>query len=291
MSTLILDTDIGTDVDDALALGLLLGSPEVQLAGITTVYGDTRLRAQLTRRMLAGSHQPDIPVFAGRAEPLSGRDVWWAGHEGVLHEGLDRETFEERDAVDFLVDTVAAAPGEVDILAIGPLTNIAEAIRRSPAFVDEVRHVYVMGGDFRAANRVAEHNLRCDAVAAREVFGSRLPMTVAGLDVTTRVQLAPEHVARIRAAGAVGRFLDAEIAQWWRFHGTQWNNPHDPISALTLLQPDLFTLRDADVDIELAPGDEGFARDAAASRRTRLVTELDVPAVMEAIVARIEAAG
>src|SRR3954454_17398340 len=139
----VLDTDIGTDVDDLMALALLLGSPDVDLIGITTVYGDTRLRAQLTTRILSAANR-SVPVHAGAGTTLSGREVWWAGHEGALHHDLDTERYDSDEAVRFLVETVLGSPGEIDLIAIGPLTNIAHAIAEDPRFAASVRHLWIM---------------------------------------------------------------------------------------------------------------------------------------------------
>ncbi len=288
MTKLILDTDIGTDVDDALALGVLLGSPDVDLLGVTAVYGDTLLRARLARR-LARIARPDlaIPFIPGAGETLSGREVWWPGHEGALFDDLAEEPVDESlDAIAYLIETVAAAPGEIDVLAIGPLTNIALALRLDPGFARNVRRVVVMGGDF-AAERVVEHNFRCDTVAAREVFDSELDLVVTGLDITTQVALRQPEIDAIEGARALGRALRDEIAQFWRFHGKPWNNPHDPVAALSVITPELFRLEPRDVVIS----SDGLSDDHAPTRRTRVVRALDAEAVTAEVVQRIVAAG
>ncbi|MEV0838285.1 nucleoside hydrolase [Actinocatenispora sera] len=213
----VLDTDIGSDVDDALALAVLLGSPEVDLVGVTTVYGDTALRARLAARLarLAGR---EVVAVAGQREPLSGRDVWWAGHEGGSFDDLGDEPISAGDGVDFLVDTVRSAPGEIDLVAIGPLTNVAAAVRADPRFAGTLRHLYVMGGRFGHAPdggpgpRTAEHNFRSDATAAHLVHAAGIRSTTTGLDVTTTVRLGRAAVDRIGAAGALGAALRAEPA-------------------------------------------------------------------------------
>lgn len=293
MTDLILDTDIGTDVDDALALGLVLGSPELTLLGVTTVYGDTLLRARLARR-LARLARPRIavPFIPGAEATLSGREVWWPGHEGKLFDDLaDEQVDSGRDAVGFLVDTVAAAPGQVDVLAIGPLTNIALALRRDPSFARNTRRLVLMGGDFAAEGRIAEHNFRCDATAAREVFESGLDILVTGLDVTTRVALAQGEIDRIERAGRFGAALRAEIEQFWRFHGKPWNNPHDPVAALAGIRPDLFAARKARVRVLDAGEHPGLVEDSGDAGAVRLVDGLDEARVVDEVVARIAAAG
>lgn len=288
---LILDTDIGSDVDDALALSVILGSPEVDLKAVTTVYGDTGVRARLASRLvkLAGRADSGPVIIPGETETLSGKPVWWAGHEGKLFDDLDIEEVETGiSAPDYLAQAVAQSPGEITILAIAPLTNIALALRRDPAFARNVRRIHMMAGDFRSAGRLPEHNIKSDITAAVEVFQSGIPITVTGLDITTQLQLDAEAVAEVAASGPLGVALEKEIAQWWTFHGHEWNNPHDPIAALTLIEPGLFSGRRADVEIS----DDGRTLDSAnPAGRTDVVAALDTSAVARAIVDRIAVNG
>lgn len=292
MPKIIFDTDIGTDVDDALALALLLGSPEVELVGVTTVYGDTLLRARLARRLIGLSGRAaewGAPVVPGRVETLSGRPVWWPGHEGRLHADLEREEVaEDLDAVEWMVTQVAADPGGIDVLAVGPLTNVAAAIRSAPSFAQEVRSIVLMGGDFSASGRRSEHNFRCDAAAARTVLASGARIVAAGLDATTRVRIAAEEVGEIGRSGRLGEALVDEIQVFWDFHGEQWNNPHDPVAALALLEPELFTFIDEGVDVVEAGEDEGLVVTGSGQVSVAVVPEREP--VSRRIVERICAA-
>ncbi|QKJ18566.1 nucleoside hydrolase [Microbacterium hominis] len=285
----ILDTDIGSDVDDAMALSQLLGHPEVDLIGVTTVYGDTLLRARLARRLghLAGR---EIPVHVGRTTPLSGREVWWAGHEGGLYEGLERETVEATDAIDYLVEQVVAHPGEIDVIAIGPLTNIAAAITADARFATAVRHLWIMGGAF--TSQEPEHNFRSDTHAAEIVFASGIPMTITGLEATRQVEIRRDELARIGAAGELGAILVAEIEQWWKFWNEEWNVPHDPVAVLTLIEPELFEFSPLGIVTVERDGDAaGRSTFTAGDGSARVVTGLDGSAVGARIVAAIERAG
>lgn len=289
---LILDTDIGTDVDDALALALILGSPELRLSTVTTVYGDTALRARLASRLCSlASAEASPEIIAGQGQTLSGRAVWWPGHEGSQFSDLDSEDYGGRsDAVDHLVNAVLANPGGVDVLAVGPLTNIAEAMRREPRFARAMRSLYIMGGDFRAESRIREHNFVCDATAADEVFQSGARIVVTGLDVTETIAFRPEQVERIRSAGPLGRALGAEIDIFWNFHGKPWNNPHDAITALTLVRPELFESHESCVRIETSGENSGMVVDDPDGARVTIVDSADKGKVCEEMVARIVAA-
>lgn len=236
----VLDTDIGTDVDDLLALILLAGDPSVDLRAVTTVYGDVRLRAQLASRVLRLLGRDQVPVFAGEVEPQSGREVWWAGHEGDTLEGLDEETVRTRGGVDALLEAAERHAGELVVVAIGPLTNVATALDRDPSFATAVRRLVVMGGEFTEGR--PEHNLRCDVMAAQKVLGSGMPTVVVGLDVTTTVwfgeqELATSVASRTELAGLV----EGQVRRWWRFVGESRNHPHDPLAVLALTEPDRFS--------------------------------------------------
>jgi purine nucleosidase len=283
----LLDTDIGSDVDDALAVALIAGSPEITLDGIATVYGDTRLRAQLARRYLriAGA-DTNITVAAGKETPWSGREVWWTGHEGALFPDLATEPVDD-DGVGYLVRAAAEQPGKLDVLAIGPLTNIAAALDADPNFAANVRRLVIMGADFRAEDRIPEHNIKCDVDAAKRVFSSSLDIIVGGLDLTMKVWLTSGDVAKIAAGGPLGEVLAEEIRIWWKFNNEDGNTPHDPILALYLARPELFTAS-ARQHVEI--DDEGFSIPTADE--TGNVSILDVrdpEAIRQQIVDRIVA--
>lgn len=288
---LILDTDIGSDVDDAMALALILGRPDLDLLGVTTVYGDTLLRARLAQRY-AGLAGRRITVCAGIEEPLSGRDVWWAGHEGSLHGDLHKEPVSTESAVTFLTRTVAERPGEVDVVAIGPLTNIAAALDADPAFENNVRALWVMGGRFTKGE--PEHNFRSDAIAARRVFRSAIPTTVSGLDITSAIQVDQEHIGQLAAAGPLGAALSRDIDQWWRYWDTPWNVPHDPVTVLSLAEPDMFELSPpGHIEVDTVRGEGEGASTFAVNEngRARIVSAVDSPAVVNAMIAAMCSAG
>ena len=281
---LILDTDIGSDVDDALALALITGSPELELDGITTVYGDTKLRARLARRYLrlAGG-DTELNIAAGLQTTRSGREVWWTGHEGALFTDLDSERV-DTDAISYLVQAAAATPGALDILAIGPLTNIAAALDADPAFATNIRRLVIMGADFRSAGRIPEHNIKCDVHAARRVFDSGINIYVGGLDLTTRIRIDTEDVSQIAQAGPLGDVLAQEIDVWWKFNNEDGNTPHDPILALFIARPELFTTSRASVAIE----DDGTTRATADPSGNVAILDTVVPAkVKRQLVQRI----
>jgi len=245
---LILDTDIGTDVDDCLAIALLLASPEIQLEGITCVYGDVGLRSRMVRKLLRlAGRERACPVLLGAEQPLLGlRPVYWAGHEGVglLEPGDDALDADPGHAVDFLVETILANPGEIHLLAIGPLTNVALALRREPRVAAALRHLTIMGGVHRGTDGLhlplAEHNILCDPEAAHIVLSSGAPITLVPLDVTTKVEIDQEMVDAIRATDTP--FHDAiagQVEAYPRFAARGATALHDPLAAAVVVEPGL----------------------------------------------------
>ena len=265
---LTLDTDIGSDVDDVLALATILGSPELALGAITTVYGDVLLRARLAARVVRVAGTPVESIVPGRADTWSGRPVWWPGHEGALYDDLDTERVSSGlDAAAVLADSVVVA-------AIGPLANLADALNRPSA----ISELYVMGGDFPvdASEAVAEHNIRCDVTAADAVFRSGVRATVIGLDQTQRVRIGPADVARIESAGALGQLLGAEIRAYWGVTGRAYNVPHDPAAVLMMTSPELFTFATGRITVETFGAAEGVTRFTPdPDGPHRIVTDLD----------------
>jgi purine nucleosidase len=237
MHKVILDTDIGTDVDDALALAVLLGSKEVDLIGITTVYGDAQLRSTIAMHLCSLKNR-SIPTFIGESKPISGREIWMSGSEGKNFKDLDSFTPQTTSAVDFLVGTVVAQPKSVDVIAIGPLTNIAQAIQVERDFVEKVKRVWIMGGDFTQSR--VEHNFKCDIDAARIVMESNVPISILDLPSSQKTIIRMEEIEQIRNAPVFGTLLYSEIMSWIQPRNQDWTIPHDPIAALSLLAPEFF---------------------------------------------------
>jgi purine nucleosidase len=309
----VLDTDLGSDVDDALALAVLLGSPEVELVGAVTGYGQVALRARLAAGFaaLAGRR---LTVVAGVAEPLSGRPVWLSGQEGRHFPDLGTAPVDPR-GVGWLLDRARQARGELEIVAIGPLTNLAHAVRADPAFAASVHRVWLMGGRFGTHGRPQpdqpdqldepdepveppEHNFASDAVAADEVLRSGLPITVLGVELTRRLRLYEPEIAAL-GTGALGAQLEREVRAWTAYWNEPYDVPHDAIAVIAMLRPDLFTRRPARVrvipDGEFAGQVVEEPEDPEDGQRGRgspvtVVTGLDVPAVTAEILHRIAVA-
>jgi purine nucleosidase len=184
----IIDTDIGDDIDDALAVGLALASPELKILGITSAWGNTALRARMLDRLLCDAGRTDIPVAAGIEKHGLGQTAFtqsrWASRQPARAHPA---------AVDFLLEQIRQHPGEITLIGIAPLTNLGAAIERDPVTFRKLKRIVIMGGsihrgygDIYTPNHGpdAEYNIAMDVAAAQAVFGSGVPLTVMPLDAT-----------------------------------------------------------------------------------------------------------
>ena len=286
----VLDTDIGTDVDDILALVVLALAPEVRLLGVTTVYGDTLLRARMVRYVCDALGRADVVVAPGARQTLTNRPVWWPGHEGRGIPRLDDVVLgNHEEAADYLRRVTRDHAGEIELFAIGPLTNVAAAIRADGRFTRSVRHCFIMGGAFW--RDAVEHNIRCDPEAAEIVFRSGIPISVCGLDVTTRFAIGELEARAIgQAHGALGPLLEDQIRRYWAFQGKAENVPHDPVAVLMALEPELFTFQARDVRIGL--GEDDLGRTIVNHRgrgAVRIASDVDVAVAHERLLERLTA--
>jgi purine nucleosidase len=179
----LIDTDIGDDIDDAFAVSLALRSPELKILGITTAFGQTGLRAQLTTHLLSTIGRSSIPVVAGIATPP--RTAFTQQHYA---KGGDAIHTHAGSAPDFILDQIRRHPGQITLIAIGPLTNLGAAIDQDPATFHELKRIVMMGGSiykgYGSPHPEPEWNIVCDIPAARKVFASGVPIFMMPLDAT-----------------------------------------------------------------------------------------------------------
>lgn len=260
MSTrVILDTDIGTDVDDCLALAFMLGSGAFEFEGITTVYGDVELRARMIRQLLKLRGGAPVDIRLGVSKPLLGlRDIYWEGHEGQgLIEHDSGEPFPAEHAADFIIRTVMENPGQIHLLAIGPLTNVALAMIKEPKLAENLQHLTIMGGVMRGPESldywVVEHNIRCDPEAAHVVFSSGAPMTLVPLDVTLKTKVKTTDLSGFDRVGTpFHSAIGDQLRRYPRFASAGSTFLHDPLAAAVIADPSLVQLTPAHVAVELS---------------------------------------
>ncbi len=269
MSTrIIIDTDPG--VDDALTFLLALASPEIQLEALTTVQGNVTIE-KATRNALSvlelakASH---IPVVQGCSHPLiktphnSGEAVH--GTSGIGEAVLPEPKLKPLagHAIDYLIERVLAEPNTLSIFPIGPLTNIALAIRKEPRFAKAVKELVIMGGAIRAGGNItplAEFNINEDPHAAHVVFNSGIPITLIPLDATYKCLLTADDVERLNKIDSpIARFVRDATATYMDFYlkyeGFKGCALHDPLTLAVILAPEIFSFEDHYVDVDISGG-------------------------------------
>lgn len=259
---IILDCDPGHD--DAIAMILAHGNPEIELAAITTVAGNQTIdnvnRNALATATVAGI--TGVPIAAGThrslVEPQFIGDVH--GETGLDGPVLPQPTvsLDPRHGVDLIIDTVMSAPpGEITLVPTGPLTNIAVAVRREPRIVSRVREVVLMGGAYTRGNitPAAEYNIAVDPEAAAIVFGAGWPLTMVGLDLTHQALATPDVLTRIAAIGtpvsdALGGLLAFLRDAYLIDQGMPAPPVHDACAVARLIDPAVMAAEEAVVTIE-----------------------------------------
>ncbi|MCV7401921.1 nucleoside hydrolase [Mycobacterium fragae] len=262
--------DVDTGVDDALALVYMLGHAQAELVGIASTGGNVAVEQVCENNLglLELCRVGDIPVSKGADQPLScpmcppGKAH---GPKGLGYAELpstDRR-LTAHDAATAWVEAAHAHPGELIGVATGPLTNLALALRAEPTLPTLLRRLVIMGGayDYRGnTNPVAEWNISVDPEAAAEVFAGwvgaeRLPI-LCGLELTQRIAMTPEHLARLGTTGRLVRFIEDAMRFYFEAHRDAGYgylaHLHDPLAAAVALDPQLVTTRPATVDVELA---------------------------------------
>ncbi|MBA3424587.1 MAG: nucleoside hydrolase [Rubrobacter sp.] len=261
MKPVILDVDPGHD--DAVALMMACGAPDLDILAVTTVAGNVPLE-KTTRnalRILSLIGRTDVPVAAGAASPLE-RPLYTAesihGESGLDGPEIPDPIFEpdERGAVDLIAGILRESSEPVTLIPVGPLTNIAMLLREHPELKNRIARISLMGGSVGLGNTTpaAEFNVYVDPEAAREVFDSGLPITMCGLNVTHQAGAGPAERDRLRSAGRFGgvvaELLEFFASTYQRVFGFDAPPLHDPVAVAAVLRPDLLTTRPMRVDVE-----------------------------------------
>ncbi len=286
---ILLDTDIGTDIDDAYALVLAATAPELDLRAVTTVCGDTFTRAEIALKLLKLLGHP-APVAVGAGLPLG--NVPWRGWDGYEGEGLDLSDVNwRRDAhplgAPHLIADLAARGAErgepLTFLAIGPLTNLALALTLHPEATRRLARVVWMGADFGGfgqGNARSEHNVACDPLAADLVLRSGLPVTIVGYNVGVQTRMTRADLEELRGiGGSLVEALAALHAVWFRWIGRDFSPMYDPLTALSTFRDDLIGTVPARARVDLGapePGTVVFEEGGTAPHR--VAVNLNLPA-------------
>jgi inosine-uridine nucleoside N-ribohydrolase len=248
---ILLDTDIGSDLDDSMCLAYLLAQPQCQLLGITTVSGDTVKRAQLASVLckVAGKH---VPIHAGASNPLIIPDKQpHVGQAFALKRWEHAAKIPKGEAVEFMRQVIRRHPHEVTLLAIGPMTNVALLFSADPEIPSLLKELVIMGGVFDSGllTCLSEWNMRCDPHAAAIVFKARVPRHRSiGLDVTFKVQMT---VSEVKRRFSKPLLLPVRDFGKLRFKSKNSLVFHDPLAGAVIFDPKICVYQKGLVDVEL----------------------------------------
>ena len=273
----IIDTDVGGDIDDSFAVGLALESPEFEILGICSATGDAPLRARLLSRYLKETGNEQIPVAVGITKP----DVKpGAGLSQAAYASGGPAGEKYPNAIDFLLDEIRRYPGEITLIAIGPLTNIGVAIDRDEATFHKLKRVVIMGGSvYRGYDNglvginprpSAEHNIAVDVPAARKLFTSGVPLYVMPLDST---QIKFEEVRRAQLTSHGSSLTDAITLMYCQWSPGCTGTPtlFDPVAVAFAIRPDLCPATPLHLDVD----DRGFTRPGPSEPNAQVCLKSD----------------
>lgn len=264
---ILIDTDPG--IDDSLAILLAIASPELQIDGVVTVHGNCSLE-QATRNglsILELANAGHIPLARGCGLPLVQPSLLALETHG--DSGLGYAKFPEprikpqvQHGCDFLIEQVMANPGEITLVAVGPLTNVAMAIRKEPGFAKALKEIIIMGGAIRHEGNttaLAEFNVNVDPHATHIVFHAGIPTTLVPLDVTYQCILTPADVKRLtRIDSPITKFIDDSTRFYMEFHDEYQQIEgcaiNDPLAMALTFMPKLCTYEEHYVDVDISGG-------------------------------------
>ena len=279
MTKILLDTDIGTDVDDAVCLAYLLCHPDCELLGITTVTGEAEKRASLAS-VLCRAAGRDIPIYPGAERPMSGEQRQPIAQQATALARWPHQTdFPLNQAVDFLANTIRSHPYEVTLLSIAPLTNIGMLLSASPDVAELLAGFVMMGGAFGdnlPPDRPVEWNVMCDPVASEITYNAHVRLHRSlGLNVTQQVVMPAESVRERFTAPLLRPVMD--MAEIWFARFYQSIIFHDPLAAATIFEPDLCTYQQGTVKVDTVdmPG-RTIWQPGAADGPHQVAMEVDV---------------
>jgi inosine-uridine nucleoside N-ribohydrolase len=280
----VIDTDIGDDIDDAFALALALRSPELKLLGVTTAYGDTALRARLVDRFLGAVGRSEIPVANGVSTPHTNVFTQAAyAQQQPVHKGPE--------GVEFLLRQISKYPGQITLIAIGPLFNIQAAIERDPATFRKVKRVVIMGGSiyrgYGDASKPpdAEWNINRDPAGLRALLGVGVPVFMMPLD-STQIHLETKGREEIFAHGSpLTDQLTLLYHQWMAGSEGHPAAPtlFDPVAVTYAVRPDLCPMTPMRIEVD----DKGFTRPVEGAPNAQVCLKSDESGFLELLLGRI----
>lgn len=255
---IIFDCDLGDDIDDAYALGLLLTMQDrYEILGITTCYGRTEDRAILAAKLLKETHQ-NIPIYAGRNTSGQNKRANWFAEQFYWSQGFNPTSPIKSNAAEFIKNQLNRYPGEVVIFSVGPVTNMADVMDLQPNILNKAKAIYAMFGSFRLGYDVtekihAEWNVVVDIPSAKKFVNSGANIIYAGLDVTAMVKLdANKRSKLLQRQSPLTNALSGLYVLW----GQETPTLFDPVAIGMEAYPDLFKTEDVHIRVD----DQGYTR-------------------------------
>ncbi|MEH7126525.1 MULTISPECIES: nucleoside hydrolase [unclassified Bacillus (in: firmicutes)] len=303
MKAIIFDVDTG--IDDALAMSYSINSPELEILGFTTCFGNVPVE-EATRNTLVVIEKlgKNIPVYQGAAQRfVRGEKDFWSKHvhgEDGLGNTLKNEPMTQvrsQFAPDFMIEQVKNRPHEITIIAVGPLTNLALAIQKAPEIIPLIKEVVVMGGAVAVpgnVNAYAEANIISDPEAADYVFSSGLKVTLVGLDVTLQTLLPKSRLDEWRATGKeTGQFF-ADMTEFYigfyesNYPGIGGCGLHDPLAVGVAIDSSFVKMETMNVKVILEGEEEGrTVGHLEGEPKIRVCTEVDADRFLEHFLSRV----
>jgi inosine-uridine nucleoside N-ribohydrolase len=249
----VLDTDIGTDIDDAWALGYAVKSPSFELLGVTVTDADTPRRARLACKLLSRLGRTDVPVAAGRQTPAVPPDR--VDYQFAWAEDFDAYRPIATPAVEFLAETIRRNPGAVTLIAVGPLQNLGDLVRQHPDVVPMVKRVVLMSGSIGANYYgpvpVAEWNVKLAIPEAQAVYAAAWPLTIVPLDSTSYVRLEDQERETLRRAGTPLVIALEALLRLWTDRPASRMTLHDQLALAETQHPGRFFGRCAPMPLKV----------------------------------------
>ncbi len=247
---LFIDTDIGSNVDDAFALALAAKLPDVELIGVTTVGSMVAVRAQLARKILTTIGKRGVPVSAGCAQGLIEPPSRHIPEQASVLDEVDKLFFPPANGVDFLRDAIRRHPGELIVVTLGAMTNLALALRTEPALCRLIRKVVMMAGT--EASHYAETNVRNDPEAAYIVFNSGIPFIMVPKDITQHAVMPEALMNRLKGnESPLCKLLWEMTKIWMQTTGAPAPILNDPLAVAIAIKPELAKIERVRVEVEL----------------------------------------
>jgi inosine-uridine nucleoside N-ribohydrolase len=285
---IIIDTDIGDDIDDAFVVALALKSPEVQVLGFTTDFGDTKARAAILDRMLGETGHGDIPVAVGPSAAVNANGFTQRAYGA--HSRFARAS--HPDATDFILAQIKKYPGEITLVAVAPSPNIGALIARDPQTFRKLKRVVTMGGAIApydngwggTAPVQAEWNVKNDIAAQQKLYAAGVPVVMMPLDSTAHLKMDEIRRARLFSQGTPLTDALALLYLQWA-HGTRQSTPtlFDPMTLAWMLEPSLCPT----TPMHITVGDDGVTRRGEGASNAQVCLKSDRNAFMNFMMERL----